>query len=194
LFYILSGIIKPQKGSVQILGIESEYKKFNPSIGYVFQQAEDMLFNPTVFDEIAFGLLNLGLSEEETAKRVLKTLNDFGIEELSDRPPLHLSGGEKRMLSIASVMAMEPDVLLFDEPNNDLDSYTRRFLIEIINKNAATKLIASHDLEFILETCNKTVVLNRGRIYGAGKSEDILSDKKLMRECHLEVPASLKMY
>ena len=192
LFYILSAIIKPLSGKVRVFGKDLKHKEFNPEVGYIFQQAEDMLFNPTVFDEIGFGLLNMGLSGDEVEEKVLKTLKEFNIEELSDRPPLHLSGGEKRLLSIAAVVAMGPEILLLDEPNNDLDAYTRRFLIGLINNMRSTKLIASHDLEFILETCDKTLVLNSGQIEGFGNTKDILSDSDLMIHCKLEVPPSLR--
>ncbi|MDY6970671.1 MAG: ABC transporter ATP-binding protein, partial [Spirochaetota bacterium] len=155
-FHILCGLLKPAAGSVYIYGKESKLRKFNPNIGYVFQNPDDQLFNTTVYDDVAFGPMNLGLGALEVEKRVQDALGVTGCINFEKRPPHHLSGGEKRMAAIASVISMKPKIVIYDEPASNLDMRSRRKLIDFINSSEETKLIASHDLEFVLETCKRT--------------------------------------
>ena len=191
LFHLLCGLLKPVSGSVLINGKESQISKFNPEIGYVFQNPDDQLFNTTVYDDITFGPLNLGLSKNEVNNRLEYALEVTGTGEFVDRPPYHLSDGEKRMAAIASIISMKPNIIIYDEPTSNLDMRSRRRLIDFINSSHQTKLIASHDLEFILETCEKVVILNEGRIVIEGITDEVMNDEMLMLENGLERPHSL---
>ena len=160
-------------------------------VGVIFQDSDDQLFMPTVFDDVAFGPLNLGLSEEEVRRRVTEALRVVGREGFEERAPYHLSGGEKRAVAVATVLAMEPEVLVMDEPTSSLDQRSRRSLIELLRKLPITKLITTHDLELILELCSRCVVMNDGRIVADGPAPTILADARLLARYGMEVPHSL---
>ena len=160
-------------------------------VGVIFQDSDDQLFMPTVFDDVAFGPLNLGLSEEEVRRRVTEALRVVGREGFEERAPYHLSGGEKRAVAVATVLAMEPEVLVMDEPTSSLDQRSRRSLIELLRKLPITKLITTHDLELILELCCRCVVMNDGRIVADGPAPTILADARLLARYGMEVPHSL---
>ena len=192
LFLLLCGILKPLAGRIELMGKEVRYKGFNPAVGYVFQNPDDQLFSPTVWDDVAFGPINMALSRHEVEARVAKALDVSGCRELAQRPSHHLSGGEKRMVAIASVLAMQPEIMIYDEPTASLDMRARRKVINLIKSERKTNLIASHDMEFILETCGRVIILNGGEIVAQGKAADILRDRELMEECGLEVPYSLR--
>jgi len=191
LFHLLCDILKPASGVMRINGSDVEPGKFNPDIGFIFQNPDDQLFNATVFDDIAFGPVNLGLERDEVMGRVTNAMEITGTGELKERPPHHLSGGEKRMVAIASVLSMNPQVVILDEPSSNLDMRTRRKLIEFINSGIKTALVSSHDLEFILETCDRVVIIDGGRIEADGSSREIMNDEGLMLNHGLERPHSL---
>ncbi|NOX89326.1 MAG: ABC transporter ATP-binding protein [Calditrichaeota bacterium] len=191
LFLLLCGILKPSRGNIRINGKEVVYKAFNRSVGYVFQNPDDQLFSPSVWDDIAFGPMNMALSKEEITKRVERALEICNCKHLANRPSHHLSGGEKRMVAIASVLSMEPEIMIYDEPSASMDMRSRRNIINLIASNKKTNLIASHDMEFILETCQRVILIDSGKLIRDGQASDIMGDFELMEKCGLEVPYSL---
>lgn len=162
-------------------------------VGWIAQDSDDQLFMPTLFDDVAFGPLNMGLGEAEIRDRVKEALERVGLAGLSSRPPHHLSGGEKKAAAIATVLSMKPDVMLLDEPTNNLDHAARRSLIEFLKNLPVTRLIASHDLEMVLELCRRVVLLDHGRIVADGPAREILGDEPLLRNHRLEPPLSIAL-
>lgn len=191
-FLNLSGVKKPTTGKILLFGKPIEAGKFNPDIGMVFQNANDQVFNPSVEEDVAFGPINMGLTKAEVTTRVNTALEIMGIEKLRERPPHELSGGEKRLVAIAGVIAMSPKLVIYDEPTSNLDLRYRRLLIKFL-KEAEQKamIIASHDLEFILEVCNRVILLDEGSIIADGVPKEILSNEELMLAHGLEKPHSL---
>ncbi|NEP84811.1 MAG: ABC transporter ATP-binding protein [Okeania sp. SIO3B3] len=192
LFLLICGVLEPSGGKIQILGENIQIKKFNPNVGFVFQNTDDQLFSPTVYDDIAFGLYNIGLNHYEVKEKVISVLKKDGLEQLIHRPNQHLSGGEKRKVCLATIQVMDPKIIILDEPTSNLDMRARRELITYFNRLNVTKLISSHDLEFIIETCDKTLLLKEGKIIAYDDTKKLLSNPKLMDECHQEVPYSLR--
>ncbi|HAA89002.1 MAG TPA: cobalt ABC transporter ATP-binding protein [Peptococcaceae bacterium] len=192
LFLLICGILKPNAGKVCLFGRQVIPGRFHPEVGMVFQNPDDQLFCPSVRDDVAFGPRNLGLSEDEVEARVEEALEATGILDLKDRPPHHLSGGEKRLVAIAGVLAMRPRLVIYDEPTSNLDIRYRRRLINFLKSSPQEAvLVASHDLEFILEVCNRVVLLDEGRIFADGDPREILSNVELMEAHGLERPHSL---
>lgn len=195
LLQLLAGILFPKKGEVRI-GDVPVTKKTLPLIrqrlGYTFQDPDDQLFMTSVYDDVAFGPRNYKLDENEVDKRVVRALERVGILHLKDRAPYKLSGGEKRSAAIAAVLSMEPDILVMDEPTSSLDPRSRRRLIELLKGFEHTKIIATHDLDMILELCGRTIILKEGRVVCDNSSIKILSDGKLLSECGLEMPLSVQ--
>lgn len=195
LLKLLVGIMKPNKGEVRLGGIPVTSKTLNiirQRIGYTFQDPEDQLFNATIYDDVAFGPRNYGLEEKEVEKRVVRALQTVGIEHLMHRAPYKLSGGEKRAAAIATILSLEPDVLAMDEPTSALDPKSRRRLINLLKGFDHTKIIATHDLDMVLDLCIRTVVLKDGRIKYDGLTKEIMHNAMLLEECGLEMPLSLQ--
>lgn len=192
---LLMGVLFPKNGKVLVGDVEVT-KKTLPMIrqqmGMVFQDPDDQLFMTTVYDDVAFGPRNYQLSEQEVEKRVTMALDLVGIPHLKDRAPFRLSGGEKRAAAIASVLSMEPDILIMDEPTSALDPKSRRRLISLLNSFEHTKIITSHDLDTIVETCRRTIVIKAGEIVADGKTMDILTNVELLDRSGLEMPLSLQ--
>jgi cobalt/nickel transport system ATP-binding protein len=191
----MNGYLMPTKGSVIIGDLElnkNTRKEIRKKVGLVFQYPDDQLFMPTVSDDIAFGPLNLGLSQDKVDERVHSALETVGCLGLEDKPPHHLSSGQKSAVAIASVIAMQPDILVMDEPASNLDPKSRRYLINLLKKFEHTKIIASHDLDLILEVCERCIVIKDGRIMADGNAEKLLSDKDLLESNNLELPLSLQ--
>jgi cobalt/nickel transport system ATP-binding protein len=151
----------------------------------VFQNPDDQLFMPLIYDDVAFGCRNSGMREDEVKIKVADTLKQLHISHLEGRSSLRLSGGEKRMAAIAAVLAMEPSVLMFDEPTAFLDPKAKRSLVETLVKLRHTKIIATHDINFAAKVCGRVVILKDGKIAADGKLS-ILHDKELMQDCGLE--------
>lgn len=191
LFLLLCGVLKPSGGQVSLFGDTVVPGRFRPEIGMVFQDPDDQLFCPSVRDDVAFGPQNLGLAGAEVDARVEEALSATGIAGLVERPPHHLSGGEKRMVSIAGVLAMHPRLVIYDEPTASLDIRSRRRLIRFLQGSQETILIASHDLELILEVCYCIVILHEGRIVATGEPRRLMADTNLMEAHGLERPHSL---
>jgi cobalt/nickel transport system ATP-binding protein len=162
------------------------------TVGMVFQDPDDQLFMPTVFDDVAFGPLNMGLPEEYIDKRVMESLELVGAAHLRDKPPYHLSGGEKKRVAIATVLAMSPDILVMDEPTSALDPFARRQLMALLKDFRHTKIFTSHDLDMVMELCERTIVLHEGEIKADGPTGDIFSNDTLLAECCLEKPLSMQ--
>jgi len=191
----MNGYLMPGSGTVTIGDVllqRSTAADIRKRVGIVFQFPDDQLFMPTVFDDVAFGPLNLGLDEESVRERVRNALNMVNSYDLRDKPPHHLSGGQKSSVAIASVMAMEPDILVMDEPASNLDPKSRRSLITMLKTFVHTKIIASHDLDLILDVCQRCIVIRDGAVVADGASKDILSNKTLLEENNLELPLSLQ--
>ncbi len=191
----MNGHLLPTSGEVSV-GEVPVRKETRPEIrrkvGVVFQNPDDQLFMPTVFDDVAFGPLNLGLSPEKVRKRVHEALRQVNALALADKPPHHLSGGQKSAVAVAAVIAMQPDILVMDEPASHLDPKSRRALINLLKHFHHTKIIASHDLDLVLDTCGRCIIIKEGKVVADGKSEDVLSDRQLLEENNLELPLSLQ--
>jgi len=195
LLSLLVGIVFPTAGAVTIGGIQLTHKtatEVRRRIGMVFQNPDDQLFMPTVFDDVAFGPLNMGFSQEQTKQLVNEALATVGTAHLSLRSSHRLSIGEKRAVSIASVLAMTPDILLMDEPTSGLDPWSRRQLIGLLLKFGHTKIIATHDLDFAMDVCQRTLVLQNGRVVADGPTHEILRNAELLASCRLELPLRLQ--
>lgn len=191
----MNGYLMPSSGSVTIGDLQlnkKTRKEIRKKVGVVFQNPDDQLFMPTVFDDVAFGPLNLGLTYEKVQERVIDALETVGCLELKDKPPHHLSSGQKSAIAIASIIAMPPDILVMDEPASSLDPKSRRYLINLLKNFYHTKVIASHDIDLILDVCKRCIVIKEGRIAADGPVEKILSDKTLLEENNLELPLSLQ--
>jgi cobalt/nickel transport system ATP-binding protein len=195
LFLCLSGVLRVTKGVICLAGLDpadAEQRRMLPAnVGIVFQNSDDQIFNATVFDDVAFGPLNLGLDSKEVRLRVAEGLNEVSLQGFDERVPFHLSGGEKRRVALAGVLAMRPRILLLDEPSMFLDPRGRREFINLIQGFTATRIIASHDLELIRATCRRVLVLDGGRVVADGNVGEILADAVLMNAHGLEVPHSL---
>ena len=191
LFLLLCGILKPMSGTILLDGKPVRHNAFNSNINYLFQSPVDQLFSPRLYDDVAFGPLNMGLSREETQKVVDKALDAVGLSIYADAPSHHLSGGEKRLAAVATLLSMNPRVLLFDEPTSNLDARNRRKVIDLIRGMDTTMLVSSHDLEFLLEVCSRCLIMDSGRVVADGGIRPLLSDGKLLAEYHMEKPHSL---
>jgi cobalt/nickel transport system ATP-binding protein len=196
LFLCLAGVLSPRSGSVRVAGLDlrdrAQRRRLPRHLGIVFQQSDDQIFNTTVFDDVAFGPLNLGLPPDEVRARVREALARVGLTGLEDRVPHHLSGGEKRRVALAGILAMRPEVVLFDEPSIYLDPRGRRELIALLHQLGGTRVIASHDLELIVQTCPRVLLLDRGELVADGPTRAVLTDAPLMEAHGLEVPHSLR--
>ncbi|MEJ2041193.1 MAG: ABC transporter ATP-binding protein [Desulfosarcinaceae bacterium] len=167
-------------------------KAVRRSVGMVFQDPDDQLFMPTVFDDVAFGPLNLGLPVAEVEQKVMQALETVGVPHLRKRPPYKLSGGEKRSVAIAAVLSMSPDILVMDEPSSSLDPYARRRLIELLKSFQHTKIIATHDLDMAMDLCERTIILHKGSVMADGPTVEIFRNDTLLAESRLEKPLSLQ--
>lgn len=191
LFMLLCGVLKAKRGEISLFDEPVVPGQFRPEIGLLFQDPDDQLFSTSVQEDIAFGPQNMGLPDEEVTTRVKAALEMTGIEALAERPPHHLSGGEKQMVAIAGLLAMTPKVILYDEPTASLDLRTRRRLIRFLRRTPETMLISAHDLEFVLEVCDRTLLIDDGRIIADGDPAEIMGNQELMERHGLEKPHSL---
>jgi len=192
----LNGIISGGEGQVFIQGQEvcrKNLKVIRSKIGIVFQDPDDQLFSPTVFDDVAFGPLNMGLDEENVRERVKQALEDVRLSGFGERFAHHMSFGEKKRAALATVLSMKPDIIVLDEPSSNLDPASRRQVIELLSSLERTMLIATHDLELVLDVCTKGILLDSGKVIASGELEGLLGDEALMTGHNLEVPLSLTL-
>ena len=183
------------KGRITVDGLslsKQNIPSIRQKIGFVLQDSDNQMFMPTVYEDMIFGPRNYGLSKEETERRVDEVLNRLNLQDLKHRYNHKISGGEKRMAAIATILAMEPETILMDEPSTALDPVNRRTVINTINRLPQTKLIASHDLDMILDTCQRVILLSHGKIAADGDAEVILRDKALLEANRMELPFCLQ--
>ncbi len=193
LMKVLVGLKLGYTGVVEVAGHVVNRKNLShlrEHIGYVFQDSDSQLFLSTVEEDVAFGPTNYGLPPEEVERRVNEALLKVHMTDLRTRHNYNLSGGEKKLAAIATILSMEPDIIIMDEPSIALDPKNRRNLIKILNEIKALKIVTSHDLDFIMDTCERVVLLDEGRIIADGKACEILQDKELLENHGLELPLS----
>lgn len=194
LLKLLVGLENGFDGSIRIEEIPVEKNtlaKIRERVGYVFQDSESQLFTSKVYDDVAFAPRNYGFSADEVQKRTQHALEMVHIEHLADKQIYKLSGGEKKLASIATILSMTPDIILMDEPTNSLDPGNRRKIINLLNEFSHMKVIASHDLDFIWDTCTRTILMKDGKVVYDGATEPVLRNKELLEKCGLELPLSL---
>jgi cobalt/nickel transport system ATP-binding protein len=191
----INGTLLPTQGSVSIgetILSKKTVKEIRKKIGFVFQDPDDQIFMPTVFEDVAFGPLHLGWTLENVEQSAIKALEQVNCLHLKDRPPHRLSLGQRRSISIASVISMDPDILIMDEPSSNLDPRSRRQLIQLLKKFDHSKMLASHDLDMVMQLCDRTIILNEGTVVADGKTLELFSNETLLEENGLEKPLSMQ--
>jgi len=196
LFLCCNGVLHPNSGDIFLHGKKVERKKnqminLRKAVGIVFQDPNQQFIGTTVFDDISFGLLNMGLDADTVRKKTDNIIKDMGLDKLRDRPPQYLSGGEKKRLSIADVVVMEPEIILFDEPTAFLDGYNIELFKEILDKlysQDKTLVISTHDIDFALDWADRVIILKDGEIISDGYAVDILTDKLILDTAALKPP------
>jgi cobalt/nickel transport system ATP-binding protein len=187
----LNGILRAGRGRVAVAGLpvdKPSLREIRRRVGIVFQDPDDQLFMPTVAEDVAFGPRNLGLPEAEVERRVRAALEQVGMAEFADRPPHHLSFGQRRRVAVATVLSMNPEILVLDEPSSNLDPAGRRELAEVLQALPVTLLMVTHDLPYALQLCPRSVVLDGGVIVADGRTRDLLGDPQLLAAHRLELP------
>ena len=191
---LMLGLLPCTEGEITVDGVRVEKKtlpQIRRTLGFVLQDSDSQMFMPTVYEDMMFAPRNYGLSKEEAEQKVDAVLEQLGLTELKHRHNHKISGGEKRMAAIATILAMEPKAILMDEPSIALDPFNRRTVIRAINGLSMTKLIASHDLDMILDTCSRVLLLSGGQLVADGRAEDILRDRALLEANRMELPFCL---
>ena len=191
LVFHLNGIHLPVQGTVAVSDIpvtKENLREVRRRVGILFQDPDDQLFMPTVRDDVAFGPANMGVKGADLDARVDEALGMVGMQDYADRPPHHLSFGQRRRVAAATVLSMKPDILVMDEPSSNLDPAARREFAEIVKSLSLTTLMVTHDLPYALELCERSVIMNGGVIVADGPTRDILADAELMAANRLELP------
>ena len=198
LFHVIVGLARHTAGTLRVAGraVESaaDYGRVRREVGFLFQNSEDQLFCPTVAEDVAFGPLNLGLAPAEAEAVVAETLASLDLTGYADKVTSRLSGGEQRLVALATVLAMRPAALLLDEPAAGLDPRGRSRLAALLDRIGGTQVISSHDMEFVRATCRRVIVLDRGAVVADGPTDAVLGDAELMLRCGLERPYSLGLH
>jgi len=201
LLFVMSGILEPTKGSIKILHTEltpKTVRSLRASMGLVFQEPDNQLFMPTLYEDVAFGPLNMGLSADEVRERVREALEIVGLSGLGDKPPHHLSVGEKKRAAIATVLAMQPKILILDEPTAHLDPKSRiefiEFLAQLHKEGDLTLITATHDVDSVPLLADRAYILNQGRLIRAGTVVDAFSDTETLRKANLMPPTVTQLF
>jgi len=192
---LLTGLFTQTEGKILIDNIElskKTLKEIRKKIGFIFQDSDNQLFMNTVYEDIAFGLRSGGIREEIVKEKVEEIIKKMLIEHLIDKSIYKLSGGQKRIVAIAGILVMNPKILLMDEPTAALDPKSRRILINTLKGLPQTNIIATHDLDMIMDLCTRVIIFNNGKIVADGIADELLRDKELMEKCNLELPLSLQ--
>lgn len=195
LLALLIGIYMAKEGEIEIADIplrKNKLEEIRKKVGFVLQNPDDQLFMARVYDDVAFGPRNFGYPPEEIKQMTDHAIEVMKIEHLRNRTPHKLSGGEKRNVAIAAVLAMNPEVLLFDEPSSYLDPKSRRNFIHAMAPLSHTKVIATHDLDLVLDLCDRVIILRNGEVFADGEPMKLFLDKERMEKAGLEVPLSLQ--
>ena len=191
LLKILVGILSTDESSISVCDMslnKKNLKEIRRQVGYIFQDSDSQLFMPTVYADVSFGAKNYGYSSEEVRIRTMNALKQVQLDGISDKQIYHLSGGEKKLVSIAGILTLDPQIILMDEPSASLDPKNRRNLIQILNDLDCAYFIASHDLDFIYDTCDRVILLHHGQIVADGNTKEVLKNKELLEQCDLELP------
>ncbi|MEM9244318.1 MAG: energy-coupling factor ABC transporter ATP-binding protein [Cyanobacteria bacterium P01_F01_bin.153] len=196
LFLLACGVLAPQQGLITLGNSPVTPGNFHPEIGLVFQNADDQLFCPTVADDVAFGPTEMGLSREQIYSQVDQALDATGITHLADLPPHQLSGGQKRMVAIAGILACQPSITLYDEPSANLDAPARNRLIHFLQRSTQPQtgtlekgfIVSSHDLHFVCAVCNRVILLSAGQIIADGAPKTVLGNHDLMKAYGMDPP------
>lgn len=191
---LLNGVSLASSGNVSVAGMAVTKKNLiniRRKVGIVFQDPDDQLFCPTVFDDVAFGPLNLGLPKDEIQTRVNEALTLVGLNGFEERSSFHLSFGERKRLALATVLSYQPDILVFDEPSTNMDPLNRRRMIEWLQQSDKTILLCTHDLDIALDVCSRCLVLSDGHFVADAPASDILHDRELLEKNNLELPLAL---
>ncbi|MBS7643431.1 ATP-binding cassette domain-containing protein [Candidatus Bathyarchaeota archaeon] len=201
LLMLINGLFTPSKGNVNVLGLPvkgSNLREVRMKVGLAFQNPDDQLFCPTLWEDVTFGPLNMGLPEEEITRRAREALKAVGLVGYEEKPPHHLSVGEKKKAALATVLAMKPEILILDEPTANLDPRSRTELIELLDNlhrtQEITLIVATHDVNFVPMIMDRVYVLNSGRIIAEGSVRAVFSNVKLMKEANLEPPAIAQLF
>jgi len=192
---VLAGFLEAREGSVHFFGTPLDPRnlaRIRAEVGFSFHDPDDQLFMPTVLEDVCFGLLSAGRAPEQAVQQAHAALAELGIDHLAQRPPGHLSAGQKRLATFAGVLVMKPRMLVLDEPTAFLDPHARRQVLGHLRAATVPKVIITHDLEMVLEICDRVIVLFEGRTAASGAPADVLRDGDLMRAHRLEVPYSLR--
>lgn len=193
LFKALLGLIDV-RGDIVIDDISmnrQNLRKIRQKMGIVLQDSDNQMFMPHVIDDMMFGPMNYGMSREDAYNRAVEVLDKLGLNSIKDRHNYRLSGGEKRMAAIATILTMNPQIVLMDEPTASLDPYNRRKIIEVLNDLSITRVIATHDLDMVLETCDRVILMDNGQVIADSDADTILRDKELLETHRLELPFCL---
>jgi cobalt/nickel transport system ATP-binding protein len=194
LLYLIAGLLEPRAGTIEIFGGRygaGRDRDLRRRLGIVFQETDDQLFSPTVRDDVAFGPLNFDFPAAAVGERVREALRQTGLQGYEERAPHHLSSGEKRRAALATVLSYAPDILLLDEPSNDLDPRARKGLVRLLRASREARLIASHDLELIARVCDRVLLMDAGRLVADAPAVEILCDAARLEAHGLEVPLGL---
>jgi cobalt/nickel transport system ATP-binding protein len=193
----LNGILGNLDDSIYINNLsinEDNLKKIREKVGIVFQDPDDQLFMPTVLEDVMFGPKNFGYTNEEAESKAIEALEKVKMKEFLNKPPHHLSFGQKRKVAIASVIAINPELIVLDEPSSNLDPASRRELIEILKNLDVTIILVTHDLPMALEICDESIILNNGEIKTRDKTYSILTNEEIMKENRLELPFGFALH
>ncbi len=194
LLWLIAGLLEAEQGTIcidEILLDRKNARTLQKKLGLAFQHPDDQLFMATVRQDVEFGPRNAGYKEDEIIRRSTEAMKRTGCLHLADRPPYRLSGGEKRMVSLATILATDAEILLLDEPTNALDPRSRRNTLKLLQELPHTKLIATHDLDMAMDLCDEVIVMHRGTIAARGPAQYILKDGRLLESAGLELPMAL---